>query len=52
VDGGHATLFRNGDKAVGVFTPLSAPLAAIHKRLKTTFDPAGIFNPQRLYTGL
>ena len=50
--GGHATLFRNGDKAVGVFTPLSAPLAAIHKRLKATFDPAGIFNPQRLYTGL
>jgi len=50
--GGHATLFRNGDKSVGVFTPLSSPLAAIHKRLKATFDPAGIFNPQRMYTGL
>jgi len=50
--GGHATLFRNGDKSVGVFTPLSSPLAAIHKRLKATFDPAGIFNPQRLYTDL
>ncbi|MDT6960517.1 MULTISPECIES: glycolate oxidase subunit GlcE [unclassified Cupriavidus] len=50
--GGHATLFRNGDKAVGVFTPLAAPLAAIHKRLKASFDPAGIFNPQRLYPGL
>ena len=49
--GGHATLFRNGDKAVGVFTPLSSPLAAIHRRLKTTFDPAGIFNPQRMYNG-
>ncbi|RZT41178.1 glycolate oxidase subunit GlcE [Cupriavidus agavae] len=50
--GGHATLFRNGDKSAGVFTPLAAPLAAIHRRLKATFDPAGIFNPQRMYNGL
>ncbi|UIF85600.1 glycolate oxidase subunit GlcE [Cupriavidus sp. UYPR2.512] len=50
--GGHATLFRNGDKSVGVFTPLASPLAAIHRRLKETFDPAGIFNPQRMYPGL
>ena len=50
--GGHATLFRNGDKSVGVFTPLSAPLAAIHQRLKASFDPARIFNPQRMYAGL
>jgi glycolate oxidase FAD binding subunit len=50
--GGHATLFRNGDKSVGVFTPLASPLAAIHKRLKASFDPAGIFNPQRMYPGL
>ncbi len=50
--GGHATLFRpaaDADRAVGVFTPLSAPLAAIHRRLKAEFDPAGIFNPGRLY---
>ncbi|MGO4330684.1 glycolate oxidase subunit GlcE [Cupriavidus sp. 2TAF22] len=50
--GGHATLFRNGDKAAGVFTPLAAPLAAIHQRLKASFDPAGIFNPHRMYAGL
>lgn len=50
--GGHATLFRNGDKSVGVFTPLASPLMAIHQRLKATFDPAGIFNPQRMYPGL
>ncbi|WP_454722923.1 MULTISPECIES: glycolate oxidase subunit GlcE [Cupriavidus] len=49
--GGHATLFRNGDKAAGVFTPLAAPLMAIHQRLKASFDPAGIFNPQRMYAG-
>ncbi len=50
--GGHATLFRGGDKSVGVFAPLSAPLEKIHQRLKKTFDPAGIFNPGRMYKGL
>ena len=50
--GGHATLFRAQDKSCGVFAPLSAPLAAIHKRLKVSFDPHGIFNPGRLYPNL
>jgi glycolate oxidase FAD binding subunit len=50
--GGHATLFRGGDRSQGVFTPLSAPLAAIHQRLKDEFDPAHIFNPGRMYVGL
>jgi len=47
--GGHATLFRGGDKSVGVFHPLKAPVADIHRRLKASFDPAGIFNPHRMY---
>jgi glycolate oxidase FAD binding subunit len=47
--GGHATLFRGGDKSVGVFHPLKAPVADIHRRLKASFDPAGIFNPHRIY---
>ncbi len=47
--GGHATLFRAQDKACGAFAPLSAPLAAIHRRLKASFDPHGVFNPGRLY---
>ncbi len=47
--GGHATLFRGGDKSIGVFHPLKAPIADIHRRLKASFDPAGIFNPQRMY---
>ncbi|MES2299856.1 MAG: glycolate oxidase subunit GlcE [Pseudomonadota bacterium] len=47
--GGHATLFRGGDKSVGVFTPLPPALARIHQRLKTVFDPAHIFNPGRLF---
>lgn len=50
--GGHATIFRGADKAAGVFAPLAPPLAAIHKRLKTAFDPDGLFNPGRLYPEL
>jgi glycolate oxidase FAD binding subunit len=50
--GGYATLFRGGDRSQGVFTPLSAPIAAIHQRLKDEFDPARIFNPGRMYQGL
>lgn len=47
--GGHATLFVGDDKAAGVFAPLPPALMAIHRRLKTSFDPAGIFNPGRMY---
>jgi len=50
--GGHATLFRGGDRSAGVFTPLSAAQQAIHQRLKAEFDPAGIFNIGRLIDGL
>jgi glycolate oxidase FAD binding subunit len=48
--GGHATLFKGGDKSVGVFHPLQPAIARIHHNLKNTFDPAGIFNPGRMYT--
>ena len=47
--GGHATLFRGGDRSQGVFTPLAPALAAIQRRLKAEFDPAGIFNAGRMY---
>ena len=47
--GGHATLFRGGDKTAGVFQPLAPAVARIHERLKTAFDPANIFNPGRLF---
>ena len=48
--GGHATLFRGGNKRSGVFHPLTPALHALHRRLKKTFDPLGILNPGRMYT--
>jgi glycolate oxidase FAD binding subunit len=50
--GGHATLFRGGDRSAGAFTPLAPPIATIHRRLKAQFDPANIFNRGRLYPDL
>ncbi|WP_243488473.1 glycolate oxidase subunit GlcE [Massilia violaceinigra] len=47
--GGHATLFRGGDKSVGVFQPLAPGVARIHQRLKAAFDPSQVFNPGRMY---
>jgi glycolate oxidase FAD binding subunit len=50
--GGHATLFRGGDKSIGVFQPLAPAVESIHRRLKAGFDPAGVFNGGRMYPGL
>jgi glycolate oxidase FAD binding subunit len=47
--GGHATLFRGGDRSAGIFHPQQPAIARIHRRLKAAFDPAGILNPGRLY---
>jgi glycolate oxidase FAD binding subunit len=47
--GGHATLYRGGIKAAGVFHPLQPAVAKIHRRLKEEFDPANIFNRGRMY---
>ncbi len=52
--GGHATVFRvaaDGDRAVGVWPPLAAPLAEIHRRMKAAFDPAGVLCPGRMFPG-
>jgi glycolate oxidase FAD binding subunit len=46
--GGHATLFRGGDRSQGVFTPVSAALAAVQRRLRAQFEPHGIFDAARL----
>jgi glycolate oxidase FAD binding subunit len=50
--GGHATLFMSKDKSPGAFAPLQSPLDRIHRELKKSFDPSGIFNPGRLYPDL
>jgi len=50
--GGHATLWRGGDRSGELFQPLPPALLALHRRLKQTFDPAGILNPGRLYAAL
>lgn len=50
--GGHASLFRGGDRSGGVFAPLSPALMELHRRLKQSFDPYGVFNPGRLYPEL
>jgi glycolate oxidase FAD binding subunit len=49
--GGHATLFHSADKSAGVFAPLASPLDRIHRELKRSFDPHGVFNRGRLYPG-
>jgi glycolate oxidase FAD binding subunit len=47
--GGHATLFRGGDRSSGVFTPPAPGIAAIQCRLRAQFDPAGVFDGGRLH---
>ncbi len=42
--GGHATLIR-GNRAAGVFQPISAPVAALQNGLRARFDPKGVLNP-------
>lgn len=46
--GGHATLFRSHQPSTETFTPLSAPLAALHERIRLALDPHGVFNTGRL----
>ena len=50
--GGHAVLFRGAGPDEDVFEPLPGALLALHRRIKAAFDPAGIFNPGRMYEGL
>ncbi|GAA0582810.1 glycolate oxidase subunit GlcE [Caenispirillum bisanense] len=52
--GGHATLLRAPAEVratVPVFEPQPAPLAALTRRMKETFDPAGVLNPGRMAEG-
>jgi glycolate oxidase FAD binding subunit len=51
---GHATLIKASAalrRAVAVFEPQPAALAALSRRIKTAFDPAHILNPGRMVPG-
>ncbi len=50
--GGHATLFRGGDRTGEVFHPLAPAIASLHRNLKAAFDPELVFNRGRLYAEL
>ncbi len=53
--GGHATLVRAPDAiraAIDVFQPLAEPLMRVTAGIKKSFDPAGIFEPGRIYAGI
>ena len=49
IHGGHAVLFRGGARGDEVRSPPPPAVMALQRRLKAAFDPAGIFNPGRLY---
>jgi glycolate oxidase FAD binding subunit len=53
--GGHATLIRASEdmrRVSDVFEPQPAPLAALSRRVKESFDPRHILNPGRMYEGV
>jgi len=53
--GGHATLIRAPAAvraAVDVFTPETAALSALTKRLHDSFDPRGVLNTGRMWAGV
>ncbi len=49
--GGNVCAFR-GYPAASVFQAPAACVLALQKKLKASFDPQGIFNPDRLFRGL
>jgi glycolate oxidase FAD binding subunit len=51
VDGSVCAFQRHG-AGVPVFHPLPAAMLKLQRSIKSTFDPAGIFNPGRIYPGL
>lgn len=50
--GGHASLFRGGDRSAEPLQPLAAAVMQLQQRIKRAFDPGGIFNPGLLYRDL
>ena len=49
--GGHATLYRGGQRANGI-QRLAPGVLALHKRIKEALDPNGVFGRRRLHPKL
>jgi len=49
--GGTATAFRPAYDDIPIFHPLEPVVLRLQQRLKQKFDPAGIFNPGKIYPG-
>ncbi|MDH5545099.1 MAG: glycolate oxidase subunit GlcE [Gammaproteobacteria bacterium] len=47
--GGHAMCYAGHNRDAQIFQPLDTGLMALHRQLKNSFDPHGIFNPGRMY---
>ncbi|WP_112663720.1 FAD-binding protein [Microvirga flavescens] len=53
--GGHATLVKAPEAlraSIDVLEPQSDAVMALSRGIKTSFDPAGILNPGRMYAGI
>lgn len=52
---GYATLLRGSEAlraSVAVFEPETAPIAALSRRIKASFDPDAVLNPGKMHAGL
>ena len=50
--GASLCAFRGHAETVAKFQPLPAAMLKLQRNIKSSFDPAGIFNPGRMYPGL
>jgi glycolate oxidase FAD binding subunit len=49
---GTVCAYRGYDSHTEIFHRPTDAILALHRNLKSSFDPAGIFNPGRMYAGL
>lgn len=50
--GGSVCAYRNHAPDIGIFHPLPDAMLKLQRSIKSSFDPAGIFNPGRMYPEL